>query len=170
MIAGGKGGAKTNGTGKPFEIKISNELNKLDSNFIIAEQNIKKELKEFFNIDATQVWSKGYNPDHFVYDTVKKIAYIIEDKFQTADGSVSEKPCQVEFKKFVWNKAFAGTDVKVKMIYVLGGEYDNRPAYLKSGKTGQSFWKQDKFNDMVEYFEITNNTICYDNIDLKIFK
>jgi hypothetical protein len=145
MIKDGKGGATTNKHGLAFESRID---------LRIAFSKIKgysvKEHELYFNeelvgrfykkyglysgllkeckVDWEKILSKKLLPDETILILKDKTLYIIEMKFQHGFGSVDEKLQTCDFKLKQYKKLFAGTDIKVKYIYILN-DWFNRSEY-----------------------------------------
>jgi hypothetical protein len=150
----GAGGAKTNENGLPYEELTdlkdrykSCDLNKehnayevqfegYDRKFVKAPKSVlHKYMKQIGENNPELKPAPGCKePDEAYIDPEKRIAFIIEKKFQQTSGSVDEKIQTGHFKKFQYERLFP--NFKIYYVYCLSewfkkDEYKSTLIYLR---------------------------------------
>ena len=130
------GGANTNANGKVYERKVNltgrntNDLKFTEEKEIVnrgkvvghygSQGEFKSILKEKFNIDLLDIISSELKPDEFVFQENSKELIVLENKYQTVEGSVDEKLQTCHFKKYQYEKVAKQLGyTSVKLIYLL---------------------------------------------------
>lgn len=127
-----------NYNGAIFE-KENNFKDILEDNslFKFAEKHqFRKWIKNNFNVDVLDVWTKNILPDEAIYNPQLKTMFIIEKKYQSCQGSVDEKLQTCAFKKRQFDKIGKIIGIKFEYIYCLNNWFEDK-----------------KYNDVKDFIE-----------------
>jgi hypothetical protein len=134
MIKGGKGGANTNASGLPFELKtdlkallersgfeVKNGDVLLDGEYIgeLASQNKIYSFLEKKEAIVSPPRVGRLRPDEAIYVAESDTLFIVEKKNQTVGGSTDEKIQTAVYKVYYYNMLLEGTGIKLKFMYLL---------------------------------------------------
>jgi hypothetical protein len=134
MIKGGKGGANTNASGLPFELKTDLKTLLEAAGFevtngevfrkgeYIGELASKKKIYSFLDKKETIVAPPRVGklwPDEALYIAGSDTLFIVEKKNQTVGGSTDEKIQTAVYKVYYYNMLLEGTGIKLKFMYLL---------------------------------------------------
>lgn len=160
MIKGGKGGANTNASGLPFEMKT--DLKKLleASGYEVKKGQVflegqpigelagQNKIYDFLKNKETIVQPPRVGrlrPDEALYVAETDTLFIVEKKNQTVGGSTDEKIQTAVYKVHYYNMLLEGTGIKLKFMYLLSDWFRNEKYELVID------WLQD--NGVAVYFE-----------------
>lgn len=162
------GGAKTNKTGLSFEQEtdlktyLISQAFCVDTHGMVSKDNIfwgylvpKYDLYTKFlqprKIDYKKVISRRLLPDEAFINEQNKVAYIIEKKHQTQDGSVDEKLAVCEFKRQEYEKLLNPLGYTVVFIFLLSEWF---------------YTRQEKYRDILEYVHSKQVPIFYFQVEI----
>ena len=161
------GGAQTNANGLLFE--QTTDLNDALRNagytvdvvnvfmgskligFSLSKHAFYKHYLEPNGINYKTINSKKWLPDDAFLNLTNSTLYIIEKKFQNVAGSVDEKLPNCHFKKQEYQKLVSSLGISVEYIYVFS-----------------DWFKQDQYNDVLEYIEQMGCYYFYNKLPLEI--
>lgn len=93
--------------------------------------------------------SRKLLPDEALLNLTNNTVYIIEKKFQNADGSVDEKLQTCDFKFKQYKKLFSPIGIEVKYVFVVN-DFFNNPKYI----------------DVIRYINETGSYIFFNEIPI----
>ena len=168
MIKGGKGGANTNASGLPFEMKT--DLKKLleASGYEVkrgqvfrGDQNIgelasQNKVYEFLENKETIVPPPRVGrlrPDEALYVAESDTLFIVEKKNQTVGGSTDEKIQTAVYKVYYYNMLLEGTGIKLKFMYLLN-----------------DWFRNEKYELVIDWLEKNGVAVYFEEIPLSEFE
>jgi hypothetical protein len=168
MIKGGKGGANTNASGLPFEMKT--DLKKLleasgyevkkDQVFlngkVIGELASQNRIYAFLDKKDTIVPPPRVGrlrPDEALYISESDTLFIVEKKNQTVGGSTDEKIQTAVYKMYYYNMLLEGTGIKLKFMYLLN-----------------DWFRDEKYELVIDWLDKNGVAVYFEEIPLSEFE
>ena len=165
------GGSQTNKNGLKFErdtdfieaVKLFNHL-KVRENQILFEgrqvalvtekHSFYRDFLDPLGINYKEIVSSKLLPDTAVINYHTRDVFIIEKKYQSGHGSVSEKLQTTDFKLGQYKKLLKNTKYKANFLWLLNGSYFN----------------QAKFRDVYSHIESQGGKYYFDLIPIEDLK
>jgi hypothetical protein len=168
MIKGGKGGANTNASGLPFEMKTDlkklleasgYEVKKeqvLLNGKIIGELASQNRIYAFLDNKDTIVPPPRVGrlrPDEALYISESDTLFIVEKKNQTVGGSTDEKIQTAVYKMYYYNMLLEGTGIKLKFMYLLN-----------------NWFRDEKYELVIDWLDKNGVAVYFEEIPLSEFE
>ena len=168
MIKGGKGGANTNASGLPFEMKTDlkklleasgYEVKKeqvLRNGKIIGELASQNRIYAFLDNKDTIVPPPRVGrlrPDEALYISESDTLFIVEKKNQTVGGSTDEKIQTAVYKMYYYNMLLEGTGIKLKFMYLLN-----------------NWFRDEKYELVIDWLDKNGVAVYFEEIPLSEFE